>query len=136
WVSGPGGNGSSSGRRVSRGPAGASTNQWTGYFWWGPSLYPTQYGSGFFTGDGTPNTNMPVGPPGIGMEHCSISDLQRPAGLSQDYYTGEWWKYFGDDDYYCAAQTKIKLFTGGKAVPARTNLFLFTGWVSELTNKR
>ena len=74
--------------------------------------------------------------PSIALEHCDVSDPLDQNGSGFDWLTGLPWVQTGQETYTRHAQTKMKLFTGGKAIPGRQSLFAIRGGATELLNKR
>ena len=103
-------------------PGGTSTSAYQEHYNWSASGVLTVVGTDY---------GMPTHP--IGQEHCAESDpgpdysgsgwAVHGDGLS----TWRYWQYSEQDETYTrTAQTKMKLHTGGKAIPARQNLFQIT----------
>jgi len=142
WMDGVGGGGggysqyfASSSVREDSGQCGVSLS-------WPPSSWP----------DFSPGTEIRVGDyldsdlwdfmevlgtdasPIIGQEHCHVSD---PQGTSYSYEDGTYYVEGWDRvNYSRSAQTRMKLFTGGKAIPGRRTLFSISAWAKELLGQR
>ena len=77
---------------------------------------------------------------GLNWEHCEVSDPEGPT-ITLRYMTHvnnppDWRQDEHDETYVRHAQTRLKLATGGRAVPGRQSLIRITGWATEVPHKR
>ena len=105
-------------------------------------------GTGTFTGDCNPDGTWGIGAPELDFrgsyayffgESCDVSDPWPPQ-INFEYanhYSGPNWEYTEDDQTYTRhAQTKLKLLTGGRAVPHGMCLFKISGEAREILDNR
>ena len=134
WADGAGGTNKWYSKGVATYPDGVTSNLCTAQIVWTPTRWPNLTNGTQTAQGGCDWASMdPVeahAPPIIGMDHCEVSD---PKSTS---YSDVWESGWDHQTYTRHAQTKLKLFTGGKAIPGRQSLFVISGSATELLEKR
>lgn len=91
---------------------------------WPASSWPQLVGGTVQGSDDCPVTNT-CPPPEIALEHCSVTVDQSLGGQDWGWVKG----------YMRIADTKVKLYTGGKAIPGRPCIFVLQGGAAEILFK-
>ena len=109
---------------------------------WPDDLWPwLQDGTGTLAGDcGSGSRAIDPAFWGLNWEHCEVSDPVGPT-ITLHYLTHvnnppDWQQDEHDETYVRHAQTRLKLATGGRAVPGRQSLIRITGWATEVPHQR
>jgi hypothetical protein len=120
------------------GANGSSSESCSGHITWPPA--PTEaLLPGYMESIGSCDYGIHTGPfpaPIIAGEYCEVSDPKNPAYVWWDVYVDLLATGFADDDYSRNATTSVTLYTGGKGVPKRKNLFVVTAPTQEILEKR
>ena len=119
-----------------------STYDCTEQMIWPDDLWPwLQDGTGTLAGDcGSGPRAIDPAFWGLNWEHCEVSDPVGPT-ITLHYMTHvnippDWQEDEHDETYERHAQTRLKLATGGRAVPGRQSLIRLTGWATEVPHQR
>ncbi len=134
WTDGSGGGEVINSVTVSTSGSIIQTNMCNQKIVWPATLWPNLVGGPrVVTGDcaGWLSTNGPS--PNIGLEHCDVNDPKSTFIAAVPPSTAS---TKTDETYTRTAQTKLTLFTGGKADPNRRSFILLTAWANEILNKR
>jgi hypothetical protein len=139
WEDGAGGSAEWLSKAVSNGPLGGTSNLCTAQIVWAPTQWPDLTNGTQTAQGGCDWASMyaveTTSPPNIGMEHCEVSDPK--SSTWSHFWDGVGWEEgWNRQTYERHAQTKLKLFTGGKALPGQKNLFAINGWARELLVRR
>ncbi len=105
---------------------------------WAASDWPDLAAGNWSWNSACAEPRLPEGPtPIAGMEYCRVDDPTN--SRSGPYLIPAEFRYkkvSREEDYRRKAQTILKLFTGGKAIPHGQSLFVITGAVWQVTNNR
>jgi hypothetical protein len=131
WDSQSGGDGLSMRTSISDSSDGFSTCEGKTVFDWPPSLSENGYAVTTVTGTGDCEEDYTPGegwtpPPSICPQHCSTKYTYDQ--MWEDDVSVETWH----EELNQTAQTKMKLYTGAKAVPKRNNLWMVTGSAAKI----
>ncbi|MEI8288891.1 MAG: hypothetical protein WCH99_05415 [Verrucomicrobiota bacterium] len=111
-------------------------HQWTEEMIW-PKCYWPNLTSGTHTATGDydwETFDSIVDPPAIGWEHCNVKNPINSHWEEDD--DGLHYQGWDNSEYTRFAQTKVRLQTGGKAIPGRQSLWCFTGGATKILDKQ